>query len=940
MLSLGQINVLKTSEILDKFPELTGGVGKLKNYQLEIPIDHDVQPVAQPTRRIPYQLREKLDCKLDELEKLEIIEKVDGPSSWVSPVVCVPKGPDDIHLCVDMRRANEAVMRERHPIPTIEDVMQDFNKSTIFSKLDIKWAYHQIELSASSRKITVFSTHRGLYQYRRLFFGVSCAPEMYQKVVQQLLQSCEGATNILDDIIVHGRTQQEHDERLMKVLQVLKDNHLTVNKEKCEFNMSQLIFMGHVLSARGIGPAKVKVEAVVNAHEPQNASEVKIFLGLVTYSARFIPNLATVSAPLRELLRKEAKFEWGLPQQESFEKLKQLLASAETLAYFDIHAPTQVIADASPVGLGAVLVQEQNGESRVICYASRSLSDVEKRYSQTEKEALGLVWACERFNMYLYGTDFELLTDHKPLECIYSPRSKPCARIERWLLRMQLYKYKVRYIKGSRNIADTLSRLVTKTETNRESMQDREYIKFVAEQATPVAMTTKEIERASENDPELQDVRERLADNQWQKLEHKEYLVVRNELSSLGQLILRGTRLVIPASLRTRILDLAHEGHPGMVSMKSRLRAKVWWPGMDRQVERYCRECYGCQLVGKPSNPEPMRRSELPTAAWQHLGADLLGPLPSGDYLFVVVDYYSRYFEVEITKSTTSEKITDLLSKIFLTHGLAVSIQTDNGPQFVSDHFKRYMQENGMVHHRVTPLWPQANGEVERQNRSILKRLRIAQAEKRNWKAELQSYLIMYRTTPHTVTGISPSELLFNRKIRTKLPTLTDFPVDDLEICDRDSERKEKGKMYADKIRNARDSDLEVGDVVLMKQEKENKLSTPFSPSPYKVTGRLGNQVSVESYDGVNYDRNVTHVKKFNQPTLERNAVEFAKSNKENLDPGDTLADSTPNVELTPNIELPPDSPSRSQNSPIVQSSPRPTRERKVPIKFKDYLMT
>ena len=225
---------------------------------------------------------------------------------------------------------------------------------------------------------------------------------MYQKVIQQLLQSCEGATNILDDKIVHGKTQQEHDERLMKVLQMLKDNRFTVNTNKCEFNTSQLIFMGHKLSARGIGPAKVKVEAVVNTREPQNASEVKSFLGLVTYSARFIPNLATVSASLRELLRRDVKFEWGSRQQESFEQLKQLLASAETLAYFDINAQTQVIADASPVGLGAVLVQEQNGESCVICYASRSLSDVEKRYSQTEKGVLGLVWACERFNMYLY----------------------------------------------------------------------------------------------------------------------------------------------------------------------------------------------------------------------------------------------------------------------------------------------------------------------------------------------------------------------------------------------------------------------------------------------------------------------------------------------------------------------------------------------------------
>ena len=225
--------------------------------------------------------------------------------------------------------------------------------------------------------------------------------------------------NILDDIIVDGKTQKEHDERLWKVLQTLKDNNLTVNREKCQFNMSQLIFMGHVLSARGIGPSRVKVEAVINARTPQNAREVKSFLGLVTYSARFIPNLAMVSAPLRELTRQNVKFVWGKDQQRSFDLLKVLLSKAETLAYFDIKAPTRAIVDASPVGLGAVLVQEQAGESLVISYASRSLRDVEKRYSQTEKEALAVVQGFERFHMYLYGTECELLTDHKPLECIY-----------------------------------------------------------------------------------------------------------------------------------------------------------------------------------------------------------------------------------------------------------------------------------------------------------------------------------------------------------------------------------------------------------------------------------------------------------------------------------------------------------------------------------------
>ena len=195
--------------------------------------------------------------------------------------------------------------------------------------------------------------------------------------------------------------------------------------------------------------------------------------------------------------------------------------------------------------------------------------------------------------------------------------------------------------------------------------------------------------------------------------------------------------------------------------MKQRLCTKVWWPGIDKEAEGVCKTCHGCQLVSQPLKPEPMVRTELPSAPWQHLVADLLGPLPSGDYVFVVVDYYSRFFEMEFTKSTTSEKIISMLSKIFVTHGLPLSLRTDNGSQFVSDYFKKYLEENGIEHRQTTPLWPQANGEIERQNRSILKRLRIAQAGGRNWRSEMDDFLMMYRGTPHSTTGSSPAELLF-----------------------------------------------------------------------------------------------------------------------------------------------------------------------------------
>lgn len=204
------------------------------------------------------------------------------------------------------------------------------------------------------------------------------------------------------------------------VVRLLSSRELTLNRDKCQFKMSHLEFIGHVLSARGIGAADVKVKAVVDACELTNAAEVRIFFGLVNFTARSIQDLATVSAPLRQLTMSGEPFVWGPEQQQSFDELKKRLFSVETLGYFDKNAPIKVIEDARLVGLEAVLVQEQGEELRVISYASRSLSDTERRYSQTEKETLAIVWACEWFHAYLHGAEFELLTDHKPLECIFS----------------------------------------------------------------------------------------------------------------------------------------------------------------------------------------------------------------------------------------------------------------------------------------------------------------------------------------------------------------------------------------------------------------------------------------------------------------------------------------------------------------------------------------
>ena len=870
VLRLGPVEpdtISQVENLKEKYPKCFEGLGKLKDFQLKLPIDKDVKPVIQAGRRIPYQMRDKLEKKIKELEAKDIIESVDGPTEWVSPVVIVPKSNGDIRLCVDMRQANTAIRRERYQIPTVDEILQDLNGSKVFSKLDIKWAYHQIELAPESRGITAFITHKGVYQYKRLMFGVSCAPEIYNKIIMQLLDKCQGVHSIFDDIVVHGSSEEEHDKRLHDVFTVLQEKGLTLNYDKCKFNLPEVEFMGHILSGKGVGLSSEKVEAIQKARRPESTSEIRSFLGLVNFSGRFIPDLATLADPLRKLTKKDEPFVWTAEQQNAFETLKDKLSSAETLGYFDLSAKTQVIADASPVGLGAVLVQEKHGQRRVICYASRSLSRVERRYSQTEKEALSLVWACERFHLYIYGTDFELVTDHKPLQYIFSEKSKPSARVERWVLRLQPYKYTVRHIPGSQNIADSLSRLLEKEEKEVQPLnrnKTENYVNFLAESCVPTAMSLREIESESLKDPDLESVRQCLLSGKWHTLRATEYMLVRNELSCINNVVLRGTRIVIPTKLREHVLDIGHEGHPGIVVMKQRLRTKVWWPRMDKDIENYCKSCYGCQLVSNPSKPEPMTRTEFPSGPWQDIAIDFLGPLPSGDNLLVVVDYYSRWVEVSVSKSITAEKTIQQMKKIFSIYGYPMSVTSDNGPQFKSEQFQSFLRQNGISHRRVTPLWPQANGEVERQNRSIMKRIRIAQAEKRNWEEELQTYLMMYRASPHTTTGVSPAELMFGRKLRTKLPDLTFRATDiDIEIRDRDVEKKEKGKIYSDEKRNAQKSEIRTGDKVLVRKERENKMDPIFDPKPAKVVAKNGNCVTIQTEKGQQYKRNVTKVKKF-----------------------------------------------------------------------------
>lgn len=857
---------------------------------IKLDIDSRVRPVAQPYRRIPIPLESKVNKKLEEMFQAGIIEKVEGTSDWVSAMVVEPKKDGDIRICIDMRLANKAIRREFHPMPIMEELLSSVDQSEYFSLLDISQAFHQAELHEESRYITTFITAKGLYRYKRLMFGICCAPEIFQKIMQGILSPCKGCKVFIDDILIHGRTKEEHDKNLAAVMDRLKQYNILLNANKCKYGVKEVDFLGFRLSKKGVDITGAKLEALEKMMPPKTVAELRSFLGYVNFMKRFIPNMSTETAPLNELLKAGKKYEWGLGQSHAFNRLKKLLCNAATLGYYNLEDDTEVITDASPVGLGALLVQKNaKGEERVISYASRSLSGVERRYAQTEKEALAIVWSVEKFHYYLYGKEFTIVTDHRPLEVIFAERSRPCLRIERWVLRLSSYRFKVVYRSGSSNVADPFSRLCQR-DPEKESFDEISEMRIsqITEISRPKAIKREELEAACEDDETINDVKEAMKSDEWKK-ELRRFELIKEELCFYNNILLRGTRIVIPAQLPQKTLQLAHVTHSGEHSMKQLLRTKVWWPGIDEMVKKFVKGCRECLMNALPNPPEPLKRRELPMAPWIDVAVDFLGPFPTGEYLLIMVDYYSRYQEVEIMTTIVAKATVRVFKKIFGRNGYPATITADNGPQFISQELRDYCEEMGIHLNTTTPYWPQQNGEVERQNRDILKFIRCcsSESEPKDWRDMVYDYVLMKNTSINETTGKSPSELFYKRQVHNRIPTLVRlFEGQDDDTRDRDREMKQKGKEIADRDRRAKPSEIKEGDHVLAKNmNKRNKLDTNFGPDSYEVMQKSGGDVIIENADtGRRYRRNVAHLKKIGEESKDADAENGCSSSSEGVE--------------------------------------------------------
>lgn len=753
-----------------QYPAVFSGLGKLKQpYKIEL--ETGAVPYALSTpRRVPLPLREKVKAELERMEDMGVISRVTEPTPWCAGMVVAPKSrPGKIRLCVDLTRLNKWVRRERHILPAVDHTLAMLAGAKVFTKLDATSGFWQIPLAEESRLLTTFITPFGRYAFNRLPFGISSAPEHFQRRMSQMLEGCEGVVCHADDIVVFGKDMQQHNERLHKVLQRLGKEGLTLN-EKCEFAKDCIMFVGHCVTAEGVSPDPSKVRAIMEMPEPKDTEGVRRVMGMANYLGKFLPHLASYTKPLKDLLSEKNEWHWGGPQGEAFQKLKSELSSPRVLAPYSMTAETCVAADASSYGIGAVLTQEQtDGTWKPIVFISRGLTEAEKHYAQIEKEALAVTWACERLSPYIMGLRFKLETDHKPLVPLLSTKAldELPPRVLRFRLRLMKFTFDIVHVPGKRLItADTLSRAPVKHKFTQDELNNETEVKVFVDAV---------IQSLPATEPRLQVIQEKQkGDAVCAKLiqyckagwpeknalapDVRPYWTEKDNITLAGELLLRGQRLVIPQSLRQEILDQLHSGHQGIVKCRARARQSVWWPGLSVQINQLVENCNTCSQH-RAEYREPLLTTPVPKRPWQRVGTDLF--FWEKESYLLIVDYFSRYIEVARLNVPSAATVIAAIKETFSRHGIPETVVSDNGPQYSSDLFKDFAAEYGFIHTTSSPRYPQANGEAERAVATI----------KGLWKGggDKTKALLTYRATP-LECGYSPAQLLMGRQLRTTLP--------------------------------------------------------------------------------------------------------------------------------------------------------------------------
>lgn len=547
--------------LLNEYDHLFHGIGCLPG-KYDIKVDHRVKPVVAPPRRIPHTLKDKVREELQRMESMKIISKVETPTRWVSPIVVVKKPSGKVRICLDPRELNKAILREHYPLKTVEEVAASLKQAKHFTTMDAASGFYQIQLTEESSWLTTFNTPFGRYKFERLPFGISSAPEVFQRAMSQVFENqlCEV---IVDDILIWADSEQEHLEKLWQILKRANDVGLRFNKDKCKVNKKEVEYVGHIFSAEGVKPSDDKIKAILTIPTPENKKELQRFMGMINYLGKFIPNLSARNQPLRQLLENEVNWHWDEAQERAFNDLKEAITSTPTLKYFDVSDDITLSVDASSFGLGACIMQRE----QPVAYASRALNTAERNYAQIETEMLGIVYGLQKFNEYVYGKTVLVETDHKPLESLFKkPLSSAPPRLQRMMLKVQQHDIVVKYKAGKElYIADTLSRSKGFEQVgNLEEQFEVHVIDTIPVSHEKVTLFQSETKK----DPLLMKLKDTVlqgwpTNKRHLDIELTPYWNFRDEISIVDGLLLKRDRIITPEKLRPEMLKILHSSHLG-----------------------------------------------------------------------------------------------------------------------------------------------------------------------------------------------------------------------------------------------------------------------------------------------------------------------------------------------------------------------------------------
>ena len=774
------------------------------------------RPVKQPLRRHPPAHLEEIDRQVKDMLEQDVIENSSSP--WASNVVIVKKKDGTLRFCIDYRKLNDVTTKDSYPLPKISDCLDALSEGRYFSAFDLRSGYFQVMMDEKDKEKTSFVTRSGLYQFKVLPFGVTNGPATFQRLMDITMAGLNYQICLvyLDDIIVMSKDVDQHLDRLVMIFDRLRSSGLKLKPSKCKLLRKRLPFLGHIVTDSGIETDPEKIQAIADWPTPTSVTEVRSFVGLCSYYRRFVKDFAFICGPLHALTGKNARFSWTDACQTAFEELKKRLVSSPIVAMPQNEGEFRLDTDASNEAIGAVLSQVQDGEERVVAYASRLLTRQEKNYCVTRRELLAVIYFVKHFRPYLLGRKFLIRTDHAALKWLRN-MPEPVGQQARWLELLEEYEFDIEHRPGKRHAnADALSRrpcrqcsiedeqpqLYTsnrvrggKTPEDLESQEEFfDPKRLEADYATDSklstfhAIFTANAEKVPWDDVVGLDKITKNMWNQWERMCVVDGVLYRKWVSNDG--LHERWQLVPPKSIQDQLMTMAHTGmtggHMGIKRTQQQLQLRAYWPGWAEDVARFCRRCPECSMYHRGQLKRQGELQGFPVGEpFERIAIDLTGPHPTSRsghvYILTVVDIFSKWAEaIPIRNKEAVTVARALMDVVIARFGVPLQLLSDNGKEFDNSIMKELCRLLEIDKLRTTVYKASTNGAVERLHRTMNSMLgKVIDTNQRNWDEFLPSVMAAYRASRHEATGYTPNFLVFGRENAAPLDVVFGIPDSD-----------------------------------------------------------------------------------------------------------------------------------------------------------------